>query len=73
MGLWNVPSDGKYGYLKGTCLASDGKETDISTEEAFASFIKNKEANSFDSESPYSVGRQSCQSRGTRKLSAMQL
>ncbi len=53
MGLWNVPSDGKYGYLKGTCLASDGKETDISTEEAFASFIKNKEANSFDSESPY--------------------
>ncbi len=53
MGLWNVPSDGKYGYLKGTCLASDGKETDISTEEAFASFIKDKKANSFDSESPY--------------------
>lgn len=53
MGLWNIESEGKYGYLKGVCLEPDGKGTDISSEEAFASFIQEKEAKSFDSESPY--------------------
>lgn len=52
MGLWNIGGEEKYGYLQGICLAPE-QGADISTEENFASFIKNKEAASFDSGSPY--------------------
>lgn len=53
IGLWNISDDGKYGYLQGTSLLSDGTEPDISGEEAFAEFIKNQELTAYDSDSAY--------------------
>ncbi|MCI9136340.1 MAG: SpoIID/LytB domain-containing protein [Lachnospiraceae bacterium] len=53
MGLWNIENEEKYEYLQGTSLLAEEAKTDISSEEAFAEFIKNSEVTGFDSESPY--------------------
>ncbi len=53
MGLWNNGGEERFGYLQGISLLAEGEEADISSEESFAEFIKNKEITSYDSDSPY--------------------
>ncbi len=53
MGLWNSGGEERFGYLQGISLLAEGEEADISSEEAFAEFIKNKEITSYDSGSAY--------------------
>ena len=51
MGLWNVGGEERFGYLQGISLLAEGEEADISSEESFAEFIKNKDIASYDSDS----------------------
>ncbi|MFG6383687.1 MAG: SpoIID/LytB domain-containing protein [Lachnospiraceae bacterium] len=53
MGLWNTVEGDRNAYLQGISLLSDGKELDISNEEIFTEFIKNKKVEAYDSDSPY--------------------
>lgn len=53
MGIWNQPVEEKDGYLAGTTLLTDGSEPDFSSEEAFATFIQNKDIVAFDSDASY--------------------
>lgn len=53
MGLWNVDSEGQFGYLQGISLLAEGEEADISSEESFAEFIQKKDIASYDSDSSY--------------------
>lgn len=53
MGLWNVGGEERFGYLQGISLLAEGEEADISSEESFAEFIKNKDIASYDSDSSY--------------------
>lgn len=53
MTIWNVPAEEKDGYLAGMTLLTDGSEPDFSSEEAFASFIKNKDIAAYDSDTTY--------------------
>lgn len=53
MGIWNQPMEEKDGYLVGTTLLTDGSEPDFSSEEAFTTFIQNKDIEAFDSDTPY--------------------
>lgn len=53
MGLWNTEEGGKYGYLQGISLLTDGSEPVLEGEEAFSEFIRDGAVNSYDKDSPY--------------------
>lgn len=53
MSAWNLPEEEKDGYLKAVTLLNDESEPDFSSEEAFSTFIQNKDIVAYDSESQY--------------------
>ena len=50
--IWNVADMAPYGYLKSACLNRDGAGADLSDEEAFHSYIRQK-AEGYDSDVKY--------------------
>ncbi len=53
IGVWNLPEDEAHGYLGGVSLLTEGKAPDLSKEKAFRKFIRKKEVQAYDSDSPY--------------------
>ncbi len=51
--VWNEQAQEVQGYLQGVSLLTDGSEPDISNEEKFEEFIKNRDIEAYDSESAY--------------------
>ena len=52
MDVWKLQPE-SFGYLKSVSLMVDGSTPDISTEEAFAAFIKSKDYKAYDSDAAY--------------------
>jgi stage II sporulation protein D len=48
--LWNLPTDGRNGYLRSISLLTEGSGPDFANEEEFQAFIQSHEVRAFDSD-----------------------